>query len=331
MTEVLQKPPLPYSSILVTGADGFVGRHLVPLLSTRLRRDARLVASAGKGVALQGASRHVELDLREPGSVETIIREQRPDLVIHLAAQSSIGQSAELASASWEINLVGTFYLARSIASLVPEATMLFISSAEVYGRTFNLETATESSELRPQSVYARTKAAAEAVLADVLPQTSRLVVARPSNHSGPGQDTRFVLPAFAEQIARIEAGLADPVVHVGNLEAERDFMDVRDVVRAYDALLTTAPALPMRSTFNIASGTTRPIRYFLERLLSMSRRPADVQADPARLRPSEIPRAALDASAIRALTGWQPAISTDQILESLLRDQRDRVGSATD
>jgi GDP-4-dehydro-6-deoxy-D-mannose reductase len=316
--------PLPFSSILVTGADGFVGKHLVPVLQRRAASGARLALAAREELPAAGNSHLVDLDLRDPASVQNVITREKPDLVIHLAAQSSIGQSAALAAESWDVNCLGTFHLARAIGTFVPTATMLFVSSAEVYGQTFNMEVASEISELRPQSVYARTKAAAEALLADVLPQTSRLIVARPANHSGPGQDTRFVLPAFAEQIARIEAGLADPVVHVGNLDAERDFMDVRDVIRAYEALLM-APALPVRSTFNIASGTSRPIRYFLECLLSMSHRPARVQADPARLRPSEVPRAALASSAIRSLTGWQSEISAREMLATILQDQRRR------
>jgi GDP-4-dehydro-6-deoxy-D-mannose reductase len=249
-----------------------------------------------------------------------------PDLVIHLAAQASIGQSGELAAESWDINCIGTFHLARAVAAVVPNATILFVSSAEVYGRTFNLEIAREDSELRPQSVYARTKMAAEAVLQDVLPATSRLIVVRPSNHSGPGQDARFVLPSFAGQIARIETGLVEPILRVGNLDAERDFMDVRDVIRAYESLLDAAPKLPNRSTFNIASGKPLSIRFLLERLLCMGARPVEVVADPERMRPSEVPRASLDSSAIRALTGWMPTHSIDGLLESLLIDARSRI-----
>ena len=323
------KPPLPYSSVLVTGADGFVGRNLVPVLQRRLRPAARLALSTREPFAPYGQTEPLGLDLRDPASIRAAVAERRPDLVIHLAAQSSIGQSAELAAESWEINAFGTFHLARAIAASAPEATMMFISSAEVYGRTFNLETATERSELRPQSVYARSKAAAEALLADILPPTARLIVARPSNHSGPGQDSRFVLPSFAEQIAQIEAGHSEPVLRVGNLGAERDFMDVRDVIRAYERLLDAALNLPERSTFNIASGRPLPIRHFLDRLLALSETPIEVAVDPSRMRPSEVPRAALDASAIRDVTGWVPVLSVDEMLDTLLQDQRSRVRSA--
>jgi GDP-4-dehydro-6-deoxy-D-mannose reductase len=320
------KPQLPFSSIVITGADGFVGNHLVSLLKSRLSKSAKLVLAVREEMPQGGNVRCLQLDVRDPASVCNLISATQPDLVIHLAAQASVGQSAETAALSWDINCVGTFYLARAIASLASSATMLFVSSAEVYGRSFNLETVTERSELRPQSVYARTKAAAEALLADVLPPSSRLIVARPSNHSGAGQDPRFVLPAFARQIARIEAGLVEPVIRVGNLEAERDMMDVRDVVHAYEALLDAAPGLPPRTTFNIASGMTLPIRFFLDRLLAISRCHATVSPDPNRMRASDIPSAALDATAIREQTGWRPIFTINNMLEAVLADQRAQI-----
>jgi GDP-4-dehydro-6-deoxy-D-mannose reductase len=322
------KKPLPFSSVLVTGADGFVGRALVPLLRRSLSPAARLNLSTRAAFAAADNLQWVDLDLGDPATLRRCAAETRPDLIVHLAAQSSSGQSAALAADTWETNALGTFQLARAVCAVSPAATFFFVSSAEVYGQTFNLGTAIESSELRPQSVYARTKAAAEAILADTLPETARSIVVRPSNHSGPGQDSRFVLPAFAEQIARIEAGLSEPILRTGNLDPERDFMDVRDVVRAYALLIDAAATLPMRATFNIASGNPRPIRYFLDRLLRLARCPIEVQPDPERMRPSEVPRAALAATAIREATGWVPEVPIDEMLASLLEDQRRRVSS---
>jgi len=323
-----ERPPLPYSSILVTGADGFVGRALVPLLRRRMAPDARLVLSTREPFAAEGNTARVELDLSDPASLQRCAEETRPECVIHLAAQSSVAQSAALAIESWEINTLGTFHLARAIFRVVPAATMLFVSSADVYGRTFNFEVVTEQAELRPLSVYARTKAAAEAILADILPDTARLIVARPANHSGPGQDSRFVLPAFAEQIARIEAGLCEPILRVGNLEPRRDFMDVRDVVSAYLLLLEAASKLPRRATFNVASGKPMPIRFFLDRLLSLSPCRIRIEPDPERMRPVEVPSVALEACALTQATGWTPVIPLDDMLQSLLDDQRRRIAS---
>ena len=198
---------------------------------------------------------------------------------------------------------------------------MLFTSSVEVYGLTFNHGIATEDSPLRPQSAYARSKAAAETMFADVLPATAQLIVARPSNHSGPGQDQAFVIPSFAAQIAGVEAGTSTEI-RVGNLDAERDFLDVRDVVEAYLALLAKAKDLPARAIFNIASGHPVAIKDILKRLCALSYRDIEVVQDTNRLRPSEVSRVAIDISAITAL-GWAPRYTLDQLLLQVLNHQR--------
>lgn len=317
---------LPFSRILVTGADGFVGRWLVPALADRLRPDARLVlATRTPGADKFGDHAQIAFDLDDPAGIAAAVAEARPDLIIHLAAQASVGRSAGLAADTWSINLCGSLALARAMADAVPDCTLLFTSSVEVYGLTFNQETATEASALRPQSAYARSKAAAEAMFDDVLPASARLIVVRPSNHSGPGQDEAFVIPAFAAQIARVEQG-DSPAIRVGNLDAERDFLDVRDVVAAYLALLANADRLSPRSTFNIASG--RPVRIdaVLDRLRALSTAETVIEQDPERIRPSEVSRAAIDARAIERAVGWTPAHTLDDMLASVLVAQRARM-----
>jgi len=324
--DVAGAPTLPFQRILITGAYGFVGRHLVPALARTLQAGARLVLAGRSGeTSFRHGHASILLDLEDMASITHAIRSVRPDLVVHLAGQASVGRSANAAAVTWSVNVCGTLALARAMAELVPDCAMLFASSVEVYGLTFNEGIASETSPLRPQSSYARSKAAAEAMLADVLPPTAPLIVARPGNHSGPGQDEAFVIPAFAAQIARIEAGVSTQL-HVGNLDAERDFLDVRDVVDAYLALLMQATRLPARTTFNIASGHPVRVGEVLHRLCALSTTDIAIRQDPKRMRPSEVLRATVTPSAIHHAVGWTPRHSLDDMLASVLADQRIRL-----
>lgn len=269
------------------------------------------------------ANSWVAADLTDSGRVDALAEDYRPDLVVHLAAQSSSGSSAGVGGETWRVNVGGAIALAEGLARHSPDVTVLNISSSEVYGQSFRDGPAKEDSELRPLSVYGRTKAVAESVFADILPGTARLITVRPFNHTGPGQDERFVVPSLAAQIARIERGEQAPVLRVGNLGSERDFLDVRDVIRAYAGLIAHAATLPMRSVFNVASGRAVPVSEILSRLHAMATTYISVGQDPARMRISDIPRAVGDASAIREATGWTPEIELDEMLRDVLGAMR--------
>jgi GDP-4-dehydro-6-deoxy-D-mannose reductase len=310
---------LPYRSVLITGASGFVGGHLLKALRARLSPEAAVHRADRTG------SRPV--DILDADALRAFVADARPDLVFHLAAQASVGQSASAGADTWRVNLCGTVNLAEAIAAEAPTATVAFASSSEVYGAAFNSGTMDEDATPIPQSPYARSKLAAEWAIRDALSPENRLLVFRPTNHSGPGQDTRFVLPAFAEQIAAIEAGRQPPVIKVGSLTAERDFLDVRDVVEAYlDAV--AAPATAAHETFNIASGRLVPVGRLLDELLAMTTADIAVEQDPARLRPSDIPRAAVDATRLRSRTGWSPRRSLRQMIADVLDDRRGAMAS---
>ncbi len=313
--------PLPYTSALITGGDGFVGGWLTPVLRAALPADAK-VHLLGRRRPEGAGEGFFQADLLDAGSVEKAVAQIRPDLLIHLAAQASVGQSIMGAADTWAINAVGTLHLARACVASGFSGTFLFVSSAEVYGRSFNQGTVTEVSPLDPQSAYARSKAAAEAILDDVLPQEAQLIVTRPANHSGAGQDTRFVLPSFAAQIAAAEQA-SDPVLRVGNLDAERDFLDVRDVVTAYVSLLRVAPTLRRRETFNIASGSPIAIETLLQSLLTLTQAKIRVEQDPARMRPSEIATTRIAAQHIRSIAGWEPVHPVNTMLRDILQDAR--------
>lgn len=316
MTDVL-----PYRSVLVTGAGGFVGRYLLAALRDRLVPDVYLVAPARDGIMQD------RLDLNDGSAVTRLIDNLRPDLVVHLAAQSSVGASAGGAAETWRTNVGGTLHLAQAVAAAAPAATFAFASSSEVYGAAFNAGTANEETVPAPMSPYARTKRAGEELLADVLAPTNRLIIFRPGNHSGAGQDTRFVLPAFADQIARIEAGEIPPVIKVGSLTAMRDFLDVRDVVDAYCAVLGQDTAT-LRETFNIGSGDVHPIGDLLDMLLAMARVSIRVEQDSHRLRASEVPCARIDATKLRERTGWHPCHALRDTVAMVLDDCRRRHGA---
>jgi GDP-4-dehydro-6-deoxy-D-mannose reductase len=315
----------------MTGASGFVGRRLAPALQAAY--PAAALAAIAHGPS-HGPSDECPawttfcVDLADADGINEAVRSWRPNLVVHLAAQSSVGQEAELAEATWRINSVGALNLACAIARAVPDSMVFNVSTGEVYGSSFLNGPATETTPLSPRSVYARSKAAAETIFEDVLPPKSRLVTVRPLNHTGAGQDERFVLPSCAAQIARIEGGLLPPKLQVGDLTVERDFLDVRDVIDAYLLILAGAEALPQRAVLNVASGQPRRIRDLLDVMVSASTRLFDVEIDPARVRPAEIPRIAGDAAAVRRHFGWVPKHSVDELVMELLTYWRAKIAA---
>ncbi|MFO1115657.1 MAG: GDP-mannose 4,6-dehydratase [Beijerinckiaceae bacterium] len=312
--------PASYKRILLTGGTGFVGGWLAPALAEAWPNAERLlVRRPGERVSHSGWS-NADAEITDAAAIDSIVAGFRPDLVLHLAAQASVGAGLKDAEATWRINFCGSLELATSCARYAPDTTFFFVSSSEVYGWSFREGPATEETALRPVSSYAHAKAAAEAMLTDVLPQTARLVIVRPFNHTGPGQSPgNFVLSSFAAQIAAIEQGRQTPELHVGNLDAERDFLHVGDVCAAYIGLLRAAPALPRGGVYNVASGARYRIGDLVEKFRAVSRVPFEPRVDAGRLRPSDIPLAIGSAEKLSAATGWRPAIAIDEILGSLL------------
>ena len=294
-------------SILVTGADGFVGGHLLPRL--RARHPQRQVEASG-------------FDITDAEAVLAELRHRRPSVCIHLAAISSVAQGRRDPDAVWRVNLHGTLALARALLAEAPECQMIFASSADAYGASFSAgRPVDETAAFAPLNAYGASKAAADLALGALAATDNlRVVRLRPFNHTGPGQSDAFVVPAFARQVARIAAGLQPPVIQVGDLTPLRDFLDVRDVCDAYLACIDAAHDLPPGAILNLASGQTRRIGDILQDLLDLAGVRADIVPDPARMRPADIRLACGDSALARRVLGWRPRIPWGQTLSEILR-----------
>lgn len=299
---------------LVTGATGFVGRHLLEAL-----REAGYETLACGGPHDTDA---LPIDLVDLSTLRAALDLGKPDVVFHLAAATFVPDAIASPMETYVINVRGTANVAQAVREYVRDAgvpvRLLFTSSAEVYGlappENFPLR---ETCALNPANPYAASKAAAEMVLLGEMHAFGLdVVIARAFNHIGPGQSDRFVVASFAAQLAKIAAG-DSPQLFVGNLDARRDFLDVRDVVRAYVALARDGKA---GEIYNVCSGTARPIRDVLRELIISAHLPVEVRDDPARLRPSDVPLFVGDSSKLRAETGWEPRIAFTASIRDIYR-----------
>jgi GDP-4-dehydro-6-deoxy-D-mannose reductase len=316
--------------ILITGAGGFVGGHLIARLiadHTTYTLHAAVFNPPGQNPRLDNRpiTQH-HLDLRDPDAVHHVIDTVQPDWVIHLAALASVPQSFKDPWGTLSNNILAQVNLLEAVRQVTPQARVLVISSAEVYGAAGGTrDPLDESWPFEPSNPYSVSKVTQDMLgLQYHLAYGMDVLRARPFNHIGPGQGGGFVTADFASQIAAIEAGQREPVMFVGNLTAERDFTDVRDVVRAYVLMLQHgAPG----DVYNVCSGHGYSIQYLLDTLLSYSPVEIEVRQDPARMRPSDVPRRVGDASRLHARTGWEPTIPFETSLLDILNDWRMRVG----
>ena len=299
-------------TILVTGAAGFVGGHLLAVLAREMPGAAVVAAAA---------------DLVDAAAVAAEVRQVAPDACVHLAAVSAVQEARADPERAWRVNLGGTVGLARAILAHAPGCLLVFASSADAYGESFRAGAALdEGALLAPVNAYGATKAAADLALGAMVPEGLRVVRVRAFNQAGRGQSAAFVTPAFARQAARIAAGLQEPVVRAGALEPARDFVDVRDVCAGYALCLARGEELAPGVVINLASGVARRIGDVLAAVLAAAGVAAGVETEAARLRAGEIAVARGDAGRARALLGWAPRIAWEETVREVVADWRERV-----
>jgi len=302
--------------VLVTGASGFVGRHLLPTLE-RTYPHATLVGTSGPSdpprTSVDGFVA-IPLDLANQQSIHDVVEAVQPTHVVHLAGfASGAGTDAEGIA---KINASGTESLLNALEGLAHPVTALLASSGYVYGTTPGAPGADESFPCNPSGAYAVSKAAMENAAAKLASDKLRIVVSRSFNHTGPLQTTQFVVPAFAQQLARIERGELPPVVKVGNLDALRDFLPVADVVDAYCRMLEIdAPY----TVLNVSSGVGVSVRDLLNGLIDISSTPVTVELDPARMRASDVPCSIGNPAKAKQLLGWEPSGDISSMLSTTL------------
>ncbi len=308
--------------VLVTGVSGFVGRHLARELIAAGHEVFGLgLAPAPSGLGLAGDA---VADLARIAEVEAALAACRPDAVVNLAGQASAARSFEDPFETFRVNTAGALTLLEAVRRAAPRARVLLVGSGESYGPQPPGTRVAEDAPFRPVSPYALSKAAADSGgAAFAQAHGLDLVRTRSFAHTGPGQDPRFVIPSFAQQIARIERGEAEPVLRVGNLEVTRDLADVRDVALAYVALLARGRG---GAAYNVCRGEGVGLSEAAARLTALARVPVRIEVDAARVRPVDVPYLVGDPGAIARDTGWSARVPFDTTLAESLEEWRRRV-----
>lgn len=306
--------------IVVLGAGGFVGRQLCAAASRRFGSRAEVFAySRFPDERLQVA----ELDVLDADAVRGVLLERKPTHVINLAGIAQPRDVARDPEYGWRLHAIAPDRIGRQILDVSPATWLLHVGTGLVYGRTsLSGEAMSEDSLLAPVDAYGVTKAAGDLALGALAEEGLRCLRLRPFNHTGPGQSEDFVVPAFAAQIARIGRGERPPVLRVGNLEAKRDFLDVRDVVSAYLTMVEQTSAFEPGMALNVSSGTAIRIGDILESLVRLAGVDVSIEVDPEKWRPVDIPVSYGDSGRLSALTGWRPLFAFNDTLIAVLNRQ---------
>jgi GDP-4-dehydro-6-deoxy-D-mannose reductase len=300
---------------LIIGAAGFVGGYLIRELAGTFEVHATKLST--ETLSSNSATIH-DLDILKKDDIVTLLFQIRPDAIFHLAAQSSVGTAWRNPGLTVDVNIKGSINVMDGVRELFYKPRILLIGSGEEYGHIRPEETPiSEETLLRPGNIYAATKAC-QNMIGNIYTKAyeMQVMMVRAFNHIGPAQAPIFVVSDFCNQVAQIEKGLREPVMMVGNLEAKRDFTDVRDVVRAYRLLMEYGEP---GETYNVGSGHALAIREILDLIISKSTAKIQIQIDPAKIRPVDVPIIEADINKLHQLTGWNTTIALEQTIQETL------------
>jgi GDP-4-dehydro-6-deoxy-D-mannose reductase len=312
--------------ILITGIDGFVGRHLTALLSPRGDEIHGTVHHSATDRVLPGLDREriQVLDVTDPASVTNAVGSVQPDWLVHLAGVTFVPASHEDPTLAVRTNVLGSMNVLAAVRAQRPTCRVLFVGSADAYGLIEEADLPIrETCRFQPLSPYGASKAAADLIAYQWARSYELDVVrVRPFNHTGRGQKVEFVCPDFARQLVAIERGRKAPRVEVGNLDVVRDFSDVRDVVAAYVAALERGVT---GEAYNVCSGIGVSVREVLETLVGLSGLDVEIAVAAQRVRGVDVPRVVGCADKLRSATGWAPRHELRETLSEVLADWRER------
>lgn len=308
--------------VLITGATGFAGGFLAEYLLSTNNFEVFGTYHSEKSLSLSSLKDRItfqQVDLRNQAQVENVLNNTQPAYIFHLAASSSAKESFEHPILTMDTNIDSEINLFEAVRRAhLENVKILITSSAEVYGYVQKDDLPVdEQTPLRPASPYAVSKIAQDYLGFQYgLSYDLAIIRVRPFNHIGPRQSSKFIVSDFSKQIAEIEKGIKEPVIQVGNLEARRDFTDVRDVVRAYSMIMEKGEK---REVYNVGSGTSISAKEILDTLLSFSRKKIEINIDQTKLRPSDTPEIICDHTKLTQVTGWKPEIPLTQTLKETL------------
>lgn len=309
---------------LIIGAAGFVGSYLIDHIQKHCVWSIVVTKMPQETMACPGVD-ICDLDILAPEAIERLLEERRPDYIFHLAAQSSVAVSWKNPGLTVDVNVKGSLNVLDAVRKLDYKPRVLLIGSGEEYGHVRENEVPVqEDNVLRPGNIYAATKAC-QNMIGAIYAQAYGMdvMMVRAFNHVGPNQSPIFVVADFCKQTAEIEAGLKEPVIKVGNLSARRDFSDVRDVVRAYVELMEKGKA---GETYNVGSGNAVEIRKILDMILCRSKKEIQVEVEPSRMRPVDVPVIEADISKLKACTGWKQKITLEETIQDTLEYWRQKL-----
>lgn len=302
---------------LIIGGAGFVGKYLLRHLNQEYPWNLYVTKLPNENINEKEVQVY-NLDITDKSAIVDVLKKVQPDYIFHLAAQSSVAFSWKNPNFTVDINIKGCLNLLDAVRDCKITPKILLIGSGEEYGRIHSDELPLNEFVLpRPGNIYAATKVC-QNIIGNIYADAYNMdiILVRAFNHIGPGQAPAFVASDFCRQVALIEKGLHEPIMKVGNLGARRDFTDVRDVVRAYGMLIQKGKK---GETYNIGSGKAVAIQSILDCILSLSTKKIDVEIDPSKLRPIDIPVIEADTNKITDCTGWKPQIKLEQTLKETL------------